>query len=256
MSLQKRLHSVKIGLKNGGKRNKTRKSIKQTNIIKGGGQIIKDGIVYNGEMKDDKKHGYGTMIYDKRDIFEDIKKENTTLFIRAVYDGQWEDDKINGVGVFTIYDYFNNYTIITSNNFETIDSESGEIRIVGYGKIIIKEKNGKIMKQKGYFRIMSFFPNEKQQVIHCQIIEDSRVSSIFKRLSLTNKDSPKTFFEKYDTKDNKVQESYNKKTIKKMQYKDHLALKLENSRLAKQLKSESNPVTEFFKMTNDKRNSF
>jgi hypothetical protein len=63
--------------------NKNRISKRKKSILKGG-EIIRytDG-VYDGEIKDGKKHGRGKITYT----------------IGAVYDGEWNDDKWNGNGV-------------------------------------------------------------------------------------------------------------------------------------------------------------
>ncbi len=88
---------------------KKRLSKRKKSILKGG-DIIRydDGSVYDGEIKDGKKHGRGKMNYITGEIYEGDWKDdarsgsgNLTWVNGNIYTGEWNDDKWNGNGVFS-----------------------------------------------------------------------------------------------------------------------------------------------------------
>ena len=82
------------------------KKIKKKYILNGGETIkYANGGVYDGEIKDGKRHGNGKMIYSNNMVYEgewnnDNKngRGKLTWPSGSYYDGEWKDDKKNGRG--------------------------------------------------------------------------------------------------------------------------------------------------------------
>jgi hypothetical protein len=86
--------------------NKNRVSKRKKSMLRGG-EIIRypDGAIYDGEVKDGKKHGRGNLTRVNGDIYmgdwkDDMWNGNGVFSEKtgSIYDGQWKDNKREGTG--------------------------------------------------------------------------------------------------------------------------------------------------------------
>ena len=102
--------------------------------------------IYIGDMKENKKDGYGTMRYKNGDKYEGYWKNDKRegkgklYFYKGYYDCNWENDLQNGIGKI----YYNNNKILEINFKNGKREGKGIITINNKEKYEMKYKNDKI----------------------------------------------------------------------------------------------------------------
>ena len=169
-----------------------------------GVMIYKNGLIYDGEWKNDKKDGKGIMFYDT----DFIKEKPPSIYkFQAIYEGEWNNDVPKGKGVFTITEK-NELKIFKSENFETDEMIDKKISLKGDGKVIVSGNPEKDMNNKtnGPFTI-EFHPGDNRHGIitphknyKLQDKVTKGVNSIAKGITEWRKSRQKRKDEKYNKK--------------------------------------------------------